>query len=944
MGRDGTFQVLDELLDRVERGESEVVVVEGEAGIGKSAVLERCAADARDRGFLVLSGRGEELGATRPFAPLLDALAQQPGGEDARRAHHLLVEEHTSQIAVLEIAPGIQSLLVDDLVDRIEDLCVGQPLALCVDDLHWADASTLASLVSLVRRGADLPLLLAVALRPVPRSTEVTAFFDALDPGPAAGHTTRIELARLTDDDVRGLSTELLRSPPGPGVLRLLDGCAGNPLLIVEMLASLLDAGLLIEQGGQVETSGDPAELRLPASLTETVRNRVARLDGELKAVATVAALLRSRFTLGDLAAVTGRAPTDLLPLVETLVDARLFADDGSSLAYRHDLVRDAVVSALPESVRAELHRQIADALQAAGASIVRVAEQLALGAPQGSVEAVAVLRAAAEEIVQQDPAGAESLLRRALELCAPTDPQRDLLWAALVDSLTWSGHRDEAETIATDVLSRPVAVEVEIALRSALSRVLLLAGRSLEAITHEERLMELHASEGHSNAWALAECSVCRAFAFQFEAALADATEAVALGEADGDPMPTIVGLNVQSFVHSARGDTASASELASLAAHTADETPSGRGHRLHPNLYRALALQTGGNHEDAMRAVERGRTLGEALGAAWALPLYHFLTALTHWDRGHWDDLLTEVDAGAAYGTDRAPSLGQGFGYALAARVHLHRGDLEQAATLLDEGGRVVIEGAGGFGGDWITLVRGLLLEAEDRPDDALDLLRLLWGTALALGTLATVTVVSGDLVRLTMAAGADDEASKVADEVTHLAERFPDNALLVARERRVRGLVEADGGALQQAVAAFDVLGHLFEAATARAEAADRALVDDRTEVAVELLERSLAAHDDLGAVRHAEGVRERLTGLSRSTRRRAPRAVTGWGALTPTEWEIAEEVCGGRSNGQVAERLGISRRTVEAHLRSIYPKLGVSTRLALSVAYQERDQGT
>lgn len=64
------------------------------------------------------------------------------------------------------------------------------------------------------------------------------------------------------------------------------------------------------------------------------------------------------------------------------------------------------------------------------------------------------------------------------------------------------------------------------------------------------------------------------------------------------------------------------------------------------------------------------------------------------------------------------------------------------------------------------------------------------------------------------------------------------------------------------------------------------------------------------------------------------------MTGWEALTPTEREVVEEVCAGRSNGQVAERLGISRRTVEAHLRSIYAKVGVATRLALALEYKQR----
>ena len=946
VGREADLVIVSARTNDARAGAGQVLLLEGEAGIGKSALLDACARHADQLGFVVLVGRADELGATRPFAPLLDALAQGPQGDAAGEAvRRRLTRERTAPVAVVESDPGLQSLLIDDLANLVEELCVSQPVALCLDDVHWADGATLATLATLARRSADLPILIVVAARPVPRSGDLEAFVDLVT-GPAPGvATTRIPLRRLDAEDVDGLAEIVLDARPGAGLRDLLAGCAGNPLLVVEMLAALRDAGLLAPSGEGVDIAGDPAALRLPTSLNETVRRRMARLDDKLQAVATIAALLGSRFTLTDLATVTDRPATDLFPLVQTLVEARLFVDDGRALTYRHDLVRDAVLSALPQSVRVELHRGIAKALQAAAAPLMRVAEQLALGAEPGSAEAVAVLRSAAEEISAQDPAGAESLLRRALELCDPTDPQRDLVSARLVDALSWGSRLDEAETMATEVLSRPVQPEAEIALRSALSRSLLLLARPLEAIPHEERLIDLHRATGRSTAWPLAESASCRVFGLDLDGAVREAAQAVSLAEHDEDPMATILGLSVESFARTASGNSALALDLATRAVALADTTSGGEGHRMHPNLFRGIALQSLGRHVDADRALDRGRTLGERLGASWALPIYHFLTALGHWDRGEWDDLLTEIDAGVTQNDERAFSIGQAWAYGVSGRVLVHRGELDRATLVLDRGDQLIAERGAQFGVDWIVLARSLLLEAQGRRAEGLALLQVVWEAAAGLQAAASLVLIGGDLARLAVDAGDEATGRRVVEGLAVVADRTPDDLVVRGRERRARGLVERDLDAVADAVAVFDELGHRFETAIVRAELADLLLAQGDEQEATTAYDHALTVLDAIGADPEADRVRARLGGLTTAAARRrtAPRAVSGWEALTPTEQLVVEEVCGGRSNPQVAERLGISRRTVDAHLRSVYTKVGVTTRLALAVAHHERDAG-
>ena len=170
-------------------------------------------------------------------------------------------------------------------------------------------------------------------------------------------------------------------------------------------------------------------------------------------------------------------------------------------------------------------------------------------------------------------------------------DPQRDLVSAHLVDAMSWGGRLLEAEATASEVLSRPVQPEAGIALRSALSRSLLLLARPLEAIPHEERLIELHHAIGRSTAWPLAESASCRVFGLDLDGAVREADEAVRLAEEADDTMATILGLSVQSFARTASGESALAVALATRAVTLADATPGGEGHRIHPNLFRGIS-----------------------------------------------------------------------------------------------------------------------------------------------------------------------------------------------------------------------------------------------------------------------------------------------------------------------------------------------------------------
>ncbi|KAA0236027.1 MAG: LuxR family transcriptional regulator [Actinobacteria bacterium] len=946
IGRAEELDLIRRLVEGALTGPGQILVIEGEPGIGKSAVLDACADRARSAGVLVLTGRCDVLGRMRPLGPLLDAVSRHDPGlaEQIRLRLEPSANASGGRSSPLETGPEIRSLAVNEFDRCIHQLCAEQPVALVLDDLHWADGATLVALAGLLRHSVDLPLLLAVALRPSPRSSELKAFLsqaaDARDLGPTA---STVDLAPFDRDEVAGLAETISGAPPGPNLLCLLDRCGGIPLLVHELVASLAEDDQLTEvEGGVLEPTPAAVAGSYPESFTQTVLDRMAGLEGEKRALAAVAALLGSRFTIGDISAAIGRPAAELLPVMEELMAARLVVDEGTSLAFRHDLVRDTVAGSLPPSLRAELHYEIAGGLSAAGASVVRVAEHVALGAPAGSTEAVAVLREAADEIVRQDPSGAVRLLRRALDVCAPTDPQRDQALAQLVDALVWGGLTGEAEATATDMLTRPLAPEVEERLRSALARSLLLLGRPADAVPHASRLIELNEELGRSTAWATGESAVCRAFALDLDGALTEAAEAARSARAEGDLMAEILALCVETFGRNALGETGEAVRLGTRAAALADQTPGQVGHRMHPHLFRAIALLTAGDKKAAAAAITQGRLLGEALGAMWALPVYHLITALSHWDTGAWDDLLAEVEAGQAYGDDQASSIGRVWALAVAARVHLHRGDLDEAQAALEQGEEVLSTGGPQIGADWLVQTRALLLEAQGSSDEALELLQVGWEAASGLQAVASLVLFAPDLARLAVAGGNRELATRVGAELHRMAQLNPDDKLIAARTSWVEGLLADDPAPLLLAADLLGQLDHPFEAAQAQLQAAGMLAVSGHRQAAGTPLRDALGCLEALQAQPGADQAREQLQAIEGASqpRTRKRRAVSGWDSLTPTEYEVVEEVCEGRSNPEVADRLGISRRTVEAHLRSIYTKLGVSSRLNLAVAWFDR----
>ncbi len=242
-GREAEIEALGEALGRVAAGGPAIVLVEGEAGIGKTRLLAQVLEDARGRGMQVAAGRAEELERTRPFGLLAAAMGCARSAADPRRAAiaGLLAAPAAGDVRPITVTsdPGLRFRVVDALTDLVEELALTGPLVLGLDDLQWADPSSLLTVGALARRLTDLPVGVIGCLRPSPRSAELDRLAAALE---AAG-ARHLTLHPLTGEAVTGLVAQAVAAEPGPRLLAEVAGAAGNPLFVTEVLAALAQEG-----------------------------------------------------------------------------------------------------------------------------------------------------------------------------------------------------------------------------------------------------------------------------------------------------------------------------------------------------------------------------------------------------------------------------------------------------------------------------------------------------------------------------------------------------------------------------------------------------------------------------------------------------------------------------------------------------------------------------
>jgi DNA-binding CsgD family transcriptional regulator len=924
--------VLGEALDRVASGRAAVVLIEGEAGIGKTRLLDEALREARDRGMQVAAGRAEELERTRPFGLVADAFGCVRSSPDARRTAiaEMLARGGGDQGPITVTSdPGLRFQVIDAFADLAEEVALSGPLVIGADDLQWADPSSLVTLAALSRRLAYFPAALIGCLRLWPRRPELDRLAGALT---SAG-ARLLTLHGLADDAVSDLVAEMVAAVPGQRLLARMAGAAGNPLFVTELLAALAQEGTIDTAGGLAEA----ADVALPPTLRLTILRRISFLSEDTLLALRAATVLGSGFSLTDLATVTARPSLDLSVALEKAIRANVLEDDGVRLRFRHDLIRSSIYQDLPASMRQGLHREAGLRLAQAGAPALQVAEHLARGATNGDAETIKWLTQGAREAAGHSPDVAVDLLARAVRLMPATDPDRDRMLAEQASSLMLSGRIAEAEIACKDLLDRAHDQAVQGTVRICLGHALLAQGQAGDALRELELAAECSALPSNDRAAASAWASYARLALGDLDGASAVAEKARSMAESAGDRLSASIAMASLALVSEFHGNLRDSLRIIDEAVRLADESPGRLGHRYPLHAIRGWLLIECDQLDEARASIGAGRRICEELGVRWPLPSYQVFGAYGRFVAGEWDDAIAELEAGFELAEEIGETYSRVYAHGVLSLIRFHRNELSGARDAAEAAERDLAGRAPGYRMTLAAWPSALISEANGQPARALAIMSTAWDTCLSSGMALEYPAVGPDLVRLMLTLGYPERARAVSAAVSEVASGN-EVPWITGSALRCQGLIEDDAEILEAAAAAYARGSRLLQGAFACEDAGAAYSRHGHLDRARPLLDQAISIYERLGAKRdlaRSEAIL-REAGIRRGRRGRRDRPQVGWRSLTPAEQAIATLVAQGLSNPQIGDRLYVSRRTVQTHLAHMFAKLDINSRAQLAAA--------
>jgi ATP/maltotriose-dependent transcriptional regulator MalT len=953
VGRAQELDGFDQLLAQLDNGGAAAVEVVGEPGIGKTRLLAELASRADARGYLTLAGSASELDRDQPFSVFVDALDEYLQGLAPDQLAMLSEDVRVELAAVFPALAGHANrgnvALVTEryrshraVRECLQLLASSQPLVLVLDDLQWADAGSIELLGALLRRPPTGPYLAALGARPHQSPDRFSA---ALDRARRAGTLTRFELRAFT----RAEADEFLAGTIDDADAALIyTESGGNAFYLSQLARSLHRSGTSTTPSPDVSLG----DVEVPGTVASAIAEELGLLSDTARRVLEGAAVAGDPFDpeLASAAAeVSESAGIDALD--ELLqVDVIRKTDVPRRFRFRHPLVRRAVYEATPGGWRLSAHERSSKALAERGASASARAHHIEQAARVGDEAAIALLREAAEAAALRAPASAARWLASALRLLpdnAPAEIRVDL-HLERARALAATGQLEASRTALLESL-RLVPAEAEaqrVKLIAACAGVEFWLGR------HEEGHARLLAALDH-----LADAASPEAVALMLELA----TDAMYQGEFGQmrdrglraldaarplDNRPLIAtALAIVSLANAMSGaiteaETHAAEAAAVLTAMSDEEYAL----RLDSGAYLAIAEMYLNRYDESAAHAERAIAVGRAAGFLfpYLLPTLGTVKLIRGALRDATDIFDTAVEMA------RLADHTEGIAWNLFNRsvVALATGDLTTAVTAAEESVELTQRLNDTPAAAWAAVALAAASVAAGEPRRAIETLapraesenlRFLFG-----GWRNWALEV---LTRAYLAVGQNDDAKRTAAvaETDARAVGLPLARAMADRATAAVALAAGDAtGAVDRAlvsIAACEEIGAVIEAELSRVLAGRALAQAGQRERAAAELEHAAAAFELVGAIRYREETERELRKLGRRRYRRTRSAEPGGTAidsLTQRELQIAQLIVDDKTNPQIAAALFLSPKTVETHIRNIFHKLGVSSRLQIARA--------
>ncbi len=818
-GRDRELAVLAALVTGVAAGRGSVALIEGEPGIGKSALVRAALAGVAGLGGQVFWGTGDELGQALPFQPLLDGLHVREPSANPRR--NTIVRLLRGEVTADYGTDGL-AVLAEQLLALIAEQCARRPTILVIDDLQWADQASVRLWGQLARSVRQMPLLLIGMMRPVPRRDDLLALRRAVADG------ARLLLTGLTGTATADLVAALAGGRPDSELLRLAGDAAGNPLYITELVSALTRSSRVRITETGVTTIGAGSA---PGSLSAAIADRLGFVAGPEREILRAAAMIGVDFAVTDLAIILDRNVSGLVRILDNACAAGVLAAAGKRLRFRHPLIRSALYEEMPEPVRAAWHREAGRALAEAGAPADRVARQLLLAvgdlneAPEPMDEwMLSWLTGTAGLLVGQAPQVAAELLRQAVA-SSPPGARHDRLTARLADALYRIGDAAGAGRLADQTLARSGEPDLLMDMHWMLAQCRMHEGRFEESIATLDRALASPGISARDRARLLVLAArTYNNFGAPEEAGRV-AAEALAAASEAGDNWAIGWALLLMALVTSVAGRMTDALPLFERALAVTQADPALADMRLLVQVNKAMTLGTLDRYEEALSTAGQAGDLADQVGATLRRGQAHGALGQLLFQTGRWDEALAELGVVPDHLKEPGAACCE---LAIAAVIGFHRGDVlaarrhvAAAAPYAERLGRRHVgplalarsldrEQAGALP-EALAALTDVLSDSADDVEEVEDLL----------ADVVRLAVEAGDLARAHASAGQADTLAAVS-EIPHRQA----NALYC------RGLLDHDASGLLAAAARYQDAGRPLPRAQALEAAADEfARVGDR-----------------------------------------------------------------------------------------------------------------
>jgi DNA-binding CsgD family transcriptional regulator len=923
VGRHAEAALIAVTLDQSSPGAPTALVVRGEAGIGKTRLLDEAVTRARAKGHHVLWVRANALEARVPFGALSIALERTSRDDPAFAAGAEAMRAYISGAAGAQESDRLSfAQMCDAFARTLIDAGERNPACVLVDDIHVLDYESLA--------------LLGVALGRV-AGHNVSFVCSTRSPGRDLGSHAAELLARLAEwPDVEELDLGPLAADQGRELLEDVFGTSvtqavadevtqrsgGNPLFMLEMARSLSELDLVDTGAGGVSFRDRPGALHLTRHTA--ILQRLFPLSPECRRVAQIVAVLH-RIRLTDLDLVAELAQLDPVATAGAFDELErrgivVTSGDGAWTLF-HQFVADALYDDIGPAERRRIHRRVAEHLlsrRAAGEPIdlTRVAWHVSESADVGDADAARLLGEAAEAIRSAGPLSAADLCQTALALLPPGAPLRGDLLALRTRCLILAGRpREAVESGRAALDAMPIGGDERTRTATALVGALYDVGLVAEA----RELAERSVAEGNPSAFLMA--TRAQMIAAQGDVAPARTAIAEALAMTPRSPGEEVL---VRSFLAGASmlvGDMDRGVEQLDLLRRACDEA--GPNMRVYGLARRSWSLAVVGFVSAAAEALDE---TDAALGA-FGRGTYSTGASAAHiaidWLRGEWDQALAALaDARREVELTDNAIIGP-FLRSVEIDIRTARGELRDALALL----RPSSEGGSATRSAWSTAG---VLQATGDVAGARQLLRATIARPVDASWLPHVLL---RLVELEHQAGDASAARDALDQLADIAFAPDPRTWVRAMGQRGRAVVDRDAGAALESYTGALGEGLVYEAALAQLLAG---------ELEPEFTPMVLAAHEVFSGL-GAEADRRRAAALLRERGEKVPRKKRRTpGQLTAAETEIARLVQAGMRNRDIARTTNYSERTVEVYLSRIYAKLGVSSRLQLARLLDEQSE--